>query len=176
VRRDVSRDPVSASDEEFRAFVSRHQEALLRLALLVSADAGTAEDLVQTAMMRTFARWDRFRGEEPVAYARKIIVNANIDRWRRTRGREQLTDVVPERPVADEGEQVADRDALIRALAGLSVPERRVIALRFLVDMSESDTAQHLGIPTGTVKSVTHRAIRKLREHGQLADLNEVRS
>lgn len=172
----MSRPKESVAETEFRAFVVRHQASLLRFALLISADPSTAEDLVQTALEKTYARWHRFRGEEPVAYARRIIANANIDRWRRTRGREQLTDRPPERPGGRLEEHVADRHALLQALQTLTVIERRVIALRFLADASESDTAQQLGIPLGTVKSVTHRALKKLRESGQLQDLDEVTS
>ena len=172
----VDADGDASADGEFRVFVLRHQDGLLRLAYLVSADPGVAEDLVQTALMRTYARWDRFRGEEPLAYAQRIVVNANIDRWRRTRGREQLTADVPDRPVDQATSRVDDRDALARSLVVLSALERRVIALRFLLDLSEADTARQLGVPAGTVKSTTHRAIRKLRDCGQLTDVNEVSS
>jgi RNA polymerase sigma factor (sigma-70 family) len=61
----------------------------------------------------------------------------------------------------------------MRALASLPISERRVIVLRFLADLSEADTATELGLPLGTVKSVTHRAIRKLRDNTQAADFKE---
>lgn len=173
---DVSTAAASTPEDEFRSFVIRHQAALQRLALVVSGDPGMAEDLVQTALMRTFARWSRFRGEEPSAYARKVIVNANIDRWRRVRGREHLTDTVPDDPHQGPSDGIEDRQVIVRALVDLSPIERRVIALRFLFDMSEGAVAEDLGIPVGTVKSTTHRAVRKLRESGKLSDLNGVSS
>jgi len=155
----------------FRAFVARSEDPLLRLALVVAADWATAQDLVQTALMQTYLRWDRLRGDEPLAYARRVVVNANIDRWRRQRGRERLTDVVPERVAQDEAASVASRDAVARALSSLTVRERRVVALRFLLDLSEVQTAAELGIPEGTVKSTAHRAITKLRANAHLHDL-----
>jgi RNA polymerase sigma factor (sigma-70 family) len=68
----------------------------------------------------------------------------------------------------DLASRVAERDAVLRALADLTVQERRVVVLRFLDDYSEADTATTLGMPLGTVKSVTHRAIGKLRASGHL--------
>jgi RNA polymerase sigma-70 factor (sigma-E family) len=161
-------------DEEFRQFAVAQRKALYRVALVLAADPGVAEDLVQTALMRTHARWPRLRGQDPVRYARRVIANANIDRWRRDRGRERLTAAVPEQAAAarqgagDLAAGVAERDAVLRALAGLTAQERRVVVLRFLDDVSEADTAKALGIPLGTVKSVTHRAIGKLRDSGHL--------
>jgi len=141
---------------------------------VLTADPGLAEDLVQTALMRTHTRWPRLRGQDPFRYARRVITNANIDRWRRDRGRERLTAAVPERAAADVAAGVAERDAVLRALAGLTAQERRVVILRFLDDFSEADTAKALGMPLGTVKSVTHRAMAKLRENHHLDPTQEV--
>jgi len=51
-----------------------------------------------------------------------------------------------------------------------------VVALRFLLDLSEVQTAAELGIPEGTVKSTAHRAITKLRANAHLHDLIGARS
>jgi RNA polymerase sigma-70 factor (sigma-E family) len=162
------------AEAQFRVFVLAHRDTLLRVALLITTDRGRAEDLVQTALMRTYARWDRLHDEDPFAYARRIVVNGNVDRWRRDRGRELLTDEVPDAVGPDLASGVGQRDALLRALSSLPIQERRVIVLRFLVDLSEADTATELGMPIGTVKSVTHRAIRRLRASAHTADFNEV--
>ena len=166
---------VRDSEAEFRSFVRSEQAPLFRLALLLAGDRGIAEDLVQTALVRTYARWEKLRGENPAAYARRIVANANIDRWRRDRGREVLTDAPPDGAAsADAGERLADRDAVVRALAELSERERAVIVLRFLSDLSEADTASILGIPVGTVKSVSSRAVAKLRGSRHLDGRDEV--
>jgi RNA polymerase sigma-70 factor (sigma-E family) len=159
---------------EFRAFVLARGDTLLKVALLVTTDRGRAEDLVQTALMRTYARWDRLQDQDPFLYARRIVVNANVDWWRRDRGREVTTDRPPEAVGPDLASGVTQRDVLLRALRSLPVPERRVIVLRFLCDLSEADTASELGIPVGTVKSATNRAIRRLRTNPEAIDLNEV--
>lgn len=153
----------------------REQAPLFRMALALCGDRGVAEDLVQTALVRTYARWDRLRSENPAAYARRVVANANIDRWRRDKGRELLTDDVPEtRAAADDAGRVVDHDAVVQALAELSDRERRVVVLRFLSDLSEADTAATLGIPVGTVKSVTNRAVAKLRTSRHLDGRDEV--
>ncbi|HEY4994540.1 MAG TPA: SigE family RNA polymerase sigma factor [Nakamurella sp.] len=161
-------------DEEFRLFAGAQRPALYRVALVLTADPGVAEDLVQTALMRTHARWPRLRDQDPGGYARRVITNANIDRWRRDRGRERLTAEVPEGASGDLAAGVAERDAVLRALAGLTAQERKVVVLRFLDDFSEADTAKVLGMPLGTVKSITHRAIARLREDRNLDRTREV--
>ena len=160
-------------DRDFRAFVHDQEPMLLRVASLLTPDPGIAADLVQTALTRTYSRWSRLRDQNPAAYARRIVVNANVDRWRRDRGRERLTHHVPDQTSDDVAEGVAERDALARAMADLTLAERRVVALRFLVDLSEADTAAELDLPIGTVKSTTHRAVLKLRTSPHLHELTE---
>jgi len=162
----------SRTDEEgFRAFVAGNQSPLLRLAVLLTGDQGAAEDLVQTAFVRLYPIWPRIKGEDPIAYTRRIVVNANHDRWRRHRGREKLTAEPPEREGSDPTSVVVDRDAVLRALGHLSTNERRVVVLRFVADMSEAQTAVTLELPLGTVKSTCHRALAKLRNDPSLRDL-----
>ena len=156
------------TDADLRTFALGERPRLFRLGLALTADRGLAEDLVQTALMRTYARWGRISGQDPAGYAARIVVNANVDRWRRLRGREQLTAATSKAPDVDVAVGVAQRDAVLRALAGLSARERRVVVARFLLDLSEQQTAVELGWPVGTVKSVTHRAVGKLRASGHL--------
>jgi RNA polymerase sigma-70 factor, ECF subfamily len=64
-----------------------------------------------------------------------------------------------------EGAVLAEeaRGQLLAALAGLRDEEREVIGARYLLELSEAETAEALGIPTGTVKSRTSRALDRLR-------------
>jgi RNA polymerase sigma-70 factor (sigma-E family) len=144
----------------FSSFVSGSQAQFLRLAFSLTGDRAAAEDLVQTALMRTYSHWARIGGQDPVAYCRRVIVNANHDRWRTRPGREVAQEAEP-RPVSDHAPVLAERNAIVRALRELTDRERVVVVMRFLVDLSEADTARELGLRPGTVKSTTSRG------HGQ---------
>ena len=106
--------------------------------------------------------------DQPDAYVYRILVNALRDaRARRWHG-EVPTDVLPETAVESD---LATGLAVRRALAAMSREHREVLVLRFYADLSERDTADALGLPAGTVKSRTARALRALAE-----DQNIVRS
>lgn len=166
-------DDVSASDVAFTAFVSQNHAGLVRMAVLLGGDGGVAEDLVQTALIRLYAHWTRIGSQDPLSYTRRIIVNAHHDLWRRTRGRERLVDVIPETGAGGaDVYAVAENDAVVRALAELTLKERRVVVLRFLLDMSEAQTARQLGIRPGSVKSTSSRALTKLRTSPHLIDVS----
>ncbi|MBC2932643.1 SigE family RNA polymerase sigma factor [Nocardioides sp. zg-1228] len=150
-----------AEQPAFDAFVRRSSDRLLRTAYLLCGDRGHAEDIVQTALLRTARRWPSAR-REPEAYARRVVVNLAKDRWRalgRRPGEAPLeADVAV--PVTDG---VADRDQILRAARQLPAGQRAVLVLRYFDDLSVADTAAALGCSTGTVKSQTARALERLR-------------
>ena len=153
----------TSRDEGFAAFMAKHQGDLLRTAWLLCGDANRAEELTQLALVRTYAAWPRASSGDPLAYARRVLVNLRVDTWRRRR-REVLTspERMPELGVPAD-RRADDRDQLVRALATLTTRQRRVIVLRHLLDLSESDVAAELGITVGTVKSTASRALAALR-------------
>ncbi len=158
------------ADDEFTAFVTAHQAELLRTAWLLVGDAHRAEELTQQALVRTYAAWPRAGSGDPLAYTRRVLVNLRTDTWRRRR-REVLVDGVPDEavglgahPARDAADDHADRDRLVRALAGLTPRQRRVVVLRHLVGLPEAEVADHLGVSVGTVKSTSSRALALLRE------------
>ena len=166
----TSRSGPDARDLSFEVFVARAQASLFRTALLLCGDRASAEDLVQIALVRVYGRWDRLADQEPAAYARRVLVNAHHDDWRRGRGREQLVAEPPASASTPDGtDRVDERDALVASLRTLTARERRVVVLRFLYDLSEADTARELGMRVGTVKSTANRAIGKLRASELLA-------
>ncbi|MEV4809709.1 SigE family RNA polymerase sigma factor [Micromonospora avicenniae] len=153
------------SEEEFRDFVAARSAALLRTAYLLAGDWATAEDLLQTALTKTYLAWRRLGGIEAVEpYARRVLVNTSTSWWRRRWHGERPTDVLPEHAGTDEIERQLDRDLLWRHLRALPTRQRAVLVLRFYEDMSEAQTAALLGISTGTVKSQTSRALATLRQ------------
>ncbi|MEU2198838.1 SigE family RNA polymerase sigma factor [Isoptericola sp. NPDC019482] len=159
---------VAAGDspaDRFTAFAAASTPALSRIAYLLCGDEHRAGDLVQLALERTYRAWARVEGGDPFAYARRVIATARIDGWRRTR-RDVLSDPADLRPapVPDGTRTVVDRDRLVRALRQLPEAQRRVVVLRYLLDRSEQQTADELGISTGSVKSGGSRGLARLRE------------
>ncbi|MGV9978715.1 SigE family RNA polymerase sigma factor [Micromonospora wenchangensis] len=157
----ADRDPL---EDEFRDFVAARSGALLRTAYLLAGDWATAEDLLQTALTKTYLAWRRLGGIEAVEpYARRVMVNTSTSWWRRRWHGERPTEVLPERAGVDEIEQQLDRDALWRHLRMLPARQRAVLVLRYYEDLSEAQTAALLEISPGTVKSQTSRALNTLR-------------
>jgi RNA polymerase sigma-70 factor (sigma-E family) len=164
-------------DPSFEAFVESRSTALLRSAYLLTGDHGHAEDLVQTALLRTARHWSRARAA-PEAYVRQVLVNLSRDRIRRLFRRPREAPMPPDpdglRTVDAGYEQVAERRVVVRALARLPTRQRQVIVLRFVEDLSIEQTAELLGCSAGTVKSYTSRALARLRQ--LLADYHEPNS
>lgn len=104
------------------------------------------------------------RADDPVPYARRMLVNAFLARRRRRFNRDFVTDTPPDRP-QPESDAVADRDVLRRALAGTPPRQRLAVVLRHYEDLSEQRTAELMGCSTGTVKSLTSRGLAALRAH-----------
>jgi RNA polymerase sigma-70 factor (sigma-E family) len=162
---------VKAEDADFSAFVAAQSGRLVHLADLLCGDRHRAEDLVQSALIRAYQRWDRIEGDDPFGYVRQAIVNANRDWWRRRRWREVASADLPEpEPGMDFTSAVDNRAAVLRALSMLTQIERNVVVLRFYEDLDEQSTARLLGMALGTVKSTCARALRKLRVSPELTD------
>ncbi len=150
-------------EEEFVAFVTVARDPLFRTAYLLCGDRHRADDLTQDTLEKTWRSWRRARRGDPLVWARRILANQRIDTWRRTR-REVLADVDSGNRHTDSPTLVVDdRDAVVRALLLLPAKQRRVVVLRHLLDLSESEVADELGIPLGTVKSSAARGLARLR-------------
>ncbi|MBM0123267.1 SigE family RNA polymerase sigma factor [Pimelobacter simplex] len=153
-------------DDAFDEFATTAWPRLHRIGYLLTGDHHLAEDLAQAALVRTYSSWSRVRAGDAPAYARRVLLNLNIDRLRRKRVMEvgdAALDVVPVAGGSTPGSTVEDRDQVVRLLAGLTERERRVVVLRHYCDLSEAAVAAELGIAPGTVKSALSRALAKLR-------------
>jgi RNA polymerase sigma-70 factor (ECF subfamily) len=152
-------------DEAFAAFVAARSTALLRTAYLLTGDRGQAEDLVQTALAKTYLSWQRIESIEAVeAYVRRTMVNTHISWWRRVRGREVPMASPPDRDVADASGEAAARDEMWRLLATLPVKQRTALVLRHWGGLSEAEIASEMGCSPGTVKTHVARGLASLRE------------
>ena len=142
----------------FDEFVHARLPHLLRFGRALTGDEERGADLVQDALVRVLPKWDRIKLENPEGYVRRVMVNRNISVWRSLR-RERLTAEPPDRATED---RVRDQ-ALWTALAQLPPRQRTVIALRYLADQTEAQTAALMGCSVGTVKSQANAAMRTLQ-------------
>ena len=156
----------AADDAEFTSFVGAASRRLLRSAYLITGDLAEAEDLLQTALERTYRRWHSVRQKDvPEAYVRRILFTSAVDaaRGRKVSRGPLLEEQLPGEPdPAIEG--VSGRAALLNCVRALPGGQRAVLVLRYFEDLTEAETARVLGCSVGTVKSQHARAIARLRE------------
>jgi RNA polymerase sigma-70 factor (sigma-E family) len=162
----------AAADAEFSDFMHGRWSQLVRLGYGLTGDRQLAEDLAQTAFAKAYASWGRVRrADNPDAYLRRIVVNANSTRFRKVRVDEVLTAAVPEIvAAADEADGRGEREALMAALMSLPYGQRAAVVLRYWLDLSEAETAAILGCSVGNVKSQASRALAKLRTSAALVE------
>lgn len=148
----------------------RYQDVALRTAYLVAPEADAA-DAVQDAFVKAYAALPRFREGSPVKpWLLRIVANEGRNRRRSATRREHLAErafaAAPRVVVASPEAEILAAETqrlLLAALAKLRDEDREVIGARYLLELSESETAETLGVRPGTVKSRTSRALGRLR-------------
>lgn len=152
--------------DEFEQYAVAAYPRLVRVAFLMTGNLGNAEDLVQNALLRTLGAWKRISGTGDIDhYVYRVLVNAHISARRRRWWLEIPTGWLPDRVGPDPYRDSDDRDMLHRALAVLSARQRAVIVLRYYQDMTEAAAADVLGCSVGTVKTLSWRALSRMRAH-----------
>jgi RNA polymerase sigma-70 factor (sigma-E family) len=149
--------------EDFEEFVVAALPGLLRFGVVLTGDPHRADDLVQTALVKTMRRWRSIEHDQPTGYVRRVMVNTHLSWWRGRRPESRLPDGFD---VADRGDASAsydDQDQLARGLAALPPRQRAVVVLRYYAGLSEAEIAETLGCAPGTVKSQSAKAMRTLR-------------
>jgi RNA polymerase sigma-70 factor (sigma-E family) len=147
---------------------------LLRLAVLLTDDPGTAEDVVQDAFLALQRRWHAVDPAAAAGYLRTSVVNGVRTLYRRSRvARRHLHPVGSEEaPSADLAVLLTeDQREVVEALRTLPRRQREVLVLRYWSELSEAEIATVLGIARGTVKSSASRGLAALQKH--LGDRNE---
>lgn len=157
--------------EGFDGFYAEELRPLRRLAYLLTGNWSEAEELAQDAMERTYRAWHRIsERDRPGAYARTVLLNRHRSLLRRAM-------VEAKHKVSHAGEAThsdvlsEDRLVLWSAVACLPVRHRQAVVLRFYEDLGENDIAQIMSCPVGTVKSLIHRGVARLRAATGLAHL-----
>ncbi|MDT0546719.1 SigE family RNA polymerase sigma factor [Streptomyces lonegramiae] len=158
---------------DFEEYVRNRQDALLRSARRLVPDPIEAQDLLQTALVRTYGRWDGIADKSLAdAYLRRVMINTRTEWWRARKLDEVPTEQLPDARVEDGTEQHADRALLMDILGVLAPKQRSVVVLRHWEQMTTEETAEALGMSTGTVKSTLHRALARLRQELESRELD----
>jgi RNA polymerase sigma-70 factor (sigma-E family) len=154
----------AGSVEEFQRFFEKTAPRFLGVAYAILGDRAAAEDALQVALLRTYRHWSRAR-ENPGGYSWRVLVNVCRNELRR-RGRlpeiEGLDEHEPSSPGDLEGGVAGNHD-LLEALCALPYHQREVVVLRYYLELSVSETAHVLEVPEGTVKSMSARALVRLK-------------
>jgi RNA polymerase sigma-70 factor (sigma-E family) len=161
--RAISGRQIPDRDEAIATLFYALYPKLVRTGYSLAGDWAVAEELAQEAFARLWRRWRWIRDPETApAYLYRTVVNLGNSAIRRRALERRVASFRAEQPVGPD--PVADMD-LRRAIAALTPHKRACVVLRYLVGMTELQTAQVLGVSPGTVKSQTHKALRQLREY-----------
>ncbi|WP_405881201.1 SigE family RNA polymerase sigma factor [Streptomyces sp. NBC_01136] len=161
-----------AAYPSFTSYMKARRPVLLRTARSLTANPSDAEDLLQTALAKTYVAWERIEDHRALdGYVRRALLNTRTSQWRKRKVDEFVCDELPEPegvPAGDPAEQQVLHDAMWRAIMKLPARQRAMVVLRYYEDLSEAQTAEVLGVSVGTVKSAVSRALGKLREDPEL--------
>ena len=157
----------------FAELVRPYQEMAFRTAYIVTRNAADAEDAAEDALVKAFYALPRFRAGAPLRpWLLRIVANEARNRRRSAKRREALMlRAGQEAPSGDaapspEGQVITadERRRLLEALELLPDPQRLALVCRYLLELSEEETAAVLGVRPGTVKSRLSRALDRLKE------------
>ncbi|RII11934.1 RNA polymerase sigma-E factor [Streptomyces sp. YIM 130001] len=167
-----ARTAPAPSYPSFASYMRARQPVLLRTARSLTANPCDAEDLLQTALTKTYVAWERIEDHRALdGYVRRALLNTRTSQWRKRKVDEFACEELPEpdpAPVGDPAEQQVLRDAMWRAIMKLPARQRAMVVLRYYEDLSEAQTAEVLDVSIGTVKSAVSRALAKLRDDPEL--------
>lgn len=161
--------------EAFASFYDRHEALWYGLALRIVADAAEAEDVLQEAVVLVWERAPQYdpRQGKAASWAVTVVRHKAIDRVRAVRRRaglvERFADGTPEAGFAagpgTPGRLEEESVGIVRrTLAALPAEQRRAIELAFFGGLSQTEIAEHLGQPLGTVKARIRRGMLAMRD------------
>jgi RNA polymerase sigma-70 factor (ECF subfamily) len=174
-------DPTSASAElvhrarqgnetAWEDLVRLYQDHVFRLAYLFLGDSDEAKDVAQETFIRAFLAFDRYDSTRPLR-PWLLSICANLARNRlRSMGRflNAIQKLIRNEPAISQKENHhQDRrwqsQTLWSAVQHLGANDQQIVYLRYFLELSVEETAQAIGVATGTVKSRMHRALERLR-------------
>ncbi|MEO6700637.1 MAG: SigE family RNA polymerase sigma factor [Jatrophihabitantaceae bacterium] len=148
------------------ALYAAHRLGMVRLALLLVDDVGSAEDVVHDAFIALHQHRDRLREPKAaIGYLRTTVVNnaRSVLRKRQTVRRHlREAQIFDAEPADSELMLAAEHQEVLAAVRSLPQRQQEVLALRYWANLSEAEIAEALGISRGAVKSTASRGMDKL--------------
>lgn len=162
--RESAADPLSGG--RLTDLYQQHVGGAVALARLLTGDAQMAEDLAHEGFVRVAGRLAYLRHPDAFdAYLRRTVVNLCRAHFRRLRvEREWLRRQRPTQEIEDSDDDLAERDAIWRALQRLPYRQRAAVVLRYYEDLSVEQTGEVLKCSTRAANSLLARALAALRE------------
>lgn len=146
---------------DFEAFYAANMEQLIRSLTATLGSRAAAQDAAQEAMVKAYRKWDQVSGyANPMGWCYRVALRQGQRTWRKF-GKEQLTDKVAVQPSTEQDNGL--RPDLVRALLALPLTQRSVVVLRVFMGWTIEETADALGISTGTVSGRYSRGLHALR-------------
>jgi RNA polymerase sigma-70 factor (sigma-E family) len=158
-------DAGADADEAIEALFHAHYPRLAYIAFSLVGDWDLAEQIAQESFLRLWRRW-RWINDKQAApfYLQRTVVNLSRETIRRRMiERRAMRAQGAQRPPG-LGPDPAETLALRQAIAALPARKRECVVLRYLIGMTEAESARVLGVSVGTVKSQTHKGLGLLRD------------
>ena len=171
--------------QAYQSLVRQYEQLAFRAAYLITHDEHEAADAAQDAFLRAYRALKSFKTDQPFRpWLLRIVTNQSLNRVQSERRRTRMTERFAQEMIANQDASSPEHTAvereqneqLLQAVRRLDADEQALIALRFFLELPESEVAQTLGVPLGTVKSRLHRTLARLREIVQrdFPDLREL--
>lgn len=186
---DVEQDLIARAQRgevaAYESLVTQYETLAFRAAYLITLDADEAADAAQDGFLRAYKALHSFKLGRPFRpWLLRIVTNLALNRIKSSQRRQHMTERFTQQAVVESDHLsidgiVAKRDQskrLLQAVSKLDRDQQTLISLRYFLELSEQEVAQMLNIPSGTVKSRTHRTLARLRSiiQNEFPDLVEM--
>ena len=158
---------MTSAEHALVSFCKAEHPRLVGVLSLYCGDRSVAEELAQEAVLRVCRDWSRVRElDDPVAWLNRVAFNLAKSGFRHRAAERKALLRMTARGRAPDDRDDAAAVAVRRAVARLPERQKHALLLRYFLDLSVADTAEQLGCPEGTVKTLTFQAIAALRQAG----------
>jgi RNA polymerase sigma-70 factor (sigma-E family) len=160
------------SREELTLFCQAEYPSLVGLLGLYCGDLFLAEELAQEALARACRDWRKVRAmDRPDAWLRRVAMNLAKSRFRRRHAEHRANQRLQARTTdVHEDPDTARALSVRQAISALPHRQKAVLILHYYGDLTLAQVAEVLDCSEGTVKSLAHRAVQRLRHESGLLE------